>query len=454
MMNKKIIFTLLIYLAVLNSIKAYAQNDKMQWWQNAKFGLFLHWGLYSIGEWQGKAQKGNEHFMYAGQIPLNEYAKIAETFNPINFDANAWVKNARDAGMKYIVITAKHHDGFAMFNSPSNDYNIVKATPYHHDPMKDLAAACKKYGLKMCFYYSLGRDWASPDSYWAHPGSKAGNTWDFPDLLKKDNNRYIENKVKPQLKELLTQYGPIGIIWFDTPEGTTKLQSEGLRQFILNIQPDCIINSRIGNGFGDYEVLEQKIESNAILKPWESCITMSGKWGYSKFDKNWKSPELLVRNLVEIVCKGGNLLLNIGPDDLGSLPGQGISNLQEIGKWIKVNGEAIYGTSPFTTPNEYAVKTMAGKETMGQSANDNTSKNINADLYFNQKNNAVYLFARSWNKPTITSAVLGEIKGIKNIYFLETRKPVKWKLENGTLLIDTPKSTNETVPVLVFKITR
>ena len=359
-MNKKSLFFIcFISFLLLTSIKTHSQNtNKLKWWQDAKFGLFLHWGLYSIGEWNGKPQKGNEHFMFAERIPLKEYAKIGDSFNPINFNADAWVKSAKDAGMKYIVITAKHHDGFAMFNSPSDNYNIVKATPYHHDPMMDLATACKKYGLKLCFYYSLGRDWASPDATWAKEGSKAGNTWDFPNEQTKDYNKYIENKVKPQLKELLTQYGPIGLIWFDTPEGTTPAQSESLRKLILSIQPNCIINSRVGNGFGDYAVSEQKIVAGAELNPWESCITMSGKWGFSKFDKAWKMPELLVRHLVEIVCKGGNLLLNIGPDNLGEFPEQSTKNLRAIGKWMKTNSEAIYGTKPYTTVSEYAVSVI------------------------------------------------------------------------------------------------
>lgn len=425
----------------------------MQWWQDGKFGLFLHWGLYSIGEWNGKIQKGNEHFMYYEKIPLKDYVKIGRELDFKDYDADFWVKNAKEAGMKYVVITAKHHDGFAMYNSPSNDFNIVKKTAFAKDPMVDLAKACKKHGLKLCFYYSLGRDWESPDAYWKYPGAKAGNDWDFPDTLKKDNNRYIENKVKPQLKELLTQYGPVGIIWFDTPEGTTKVQSESLRNFILNLQPNCIINSRIGNNMGDYGVAEQKIEVGKVLKPWESCITMSGKWGYSKFDKSWKSPELLVRHLVEIVCKGGNLLLNVGPTNLGDLPEQSVSNLHEIGKWMKVNGEAIYGTVPFTTVSEYAVSTADVKETMGQSNNDNTSKKINSDLYFNKKGNNIYVFARSWDKPTLTSTVLGQIKDIKKIEYLNSSDKINWVIKDAQLSFNLPKMNKNIVPIAVFRIT-
>lgn len=455
MMKKKSLLILIVCFIVLSNTKTYSQNtDKLKWWQDAKFGLFLHWGLYSIGEWDGRPQKGNEHFMFVEKIPLKEYAKISETFNPVKFNADAWVKIAKEAGMKYIVITSKHHDGFAMFDSPSDDYNIVKTTPYHHDPMKDLATACKKYDIKLCFYYSLGRDWASPDATWAKEGSKAGNTWDFPNEQAKDNNKYIENKVKPQLKELLTQYGPVGIIWFDTPEGTTPEQSESLRKLILSIQPNCIINSRIGNGFGDYVVSEQKIVEGTELKPWESCITMSGKWGFNKFDKAWKIPELLVRHLVEIVCKGGNLLLNIGPNSLGEFPEQSNQNLREIGKWMKINSEAIYGTKPYATVSEYAVSVVDIKaDAMGKSSNDFTSKQINQDLYFNQKGNNIYVFARSWNQSTINSKVLGQLKNIDEIQLLGSKQKVKWFFENDNLVINSTNLPKSEIPVYVFKIT-
>ena len=454
-MKKKSALILLILCTISNGVKIHSQNnDKLKWWQEAKFGLFLHWGLYSIGEWNGKPQKANEHFMFAERIPLKEYAKISETFNPVNFNADAWVKSAKDAGMKYIVITAKHHDGFAMFNSPSNPYNILQATPYHHDPMKDLAASCKKYNIKLCFYYSLGRDWESPDAMWAKEGSKAGNTWDFPNEAVKDHNRYIEHKVKPQLKELLTQYGTVGLIWFDTPEGTTVAQSKSLRKFILSIQPNCIINSRIGNNQGDYSINEQTIQANIEAKPWESCITMSGKWGFSKFDKAWKSPELLARHLIEVVCKGGNLLLNIGPNALGEFPEQSTKNLEAIGKWMKTNSEAIYGTKPYSTVSEYAINiTDVKNDAMGgKSDNDNTSKKINSDLYFNQKGNAIYVFARSWNQNTIKSKVLGQLKNIKQIELLGNKKKIKWTSENGDLIIITPSFPKTEIPIYVYKI--
>jgi alpha-L-fucosidase len=249
-----------------------AKAKRMKWWTDAKFGMFLHWGLYSEagGDWKGKPYKGNEHFMLYEKIPWKEYGStLASRFNPINFNADDWVRMAKNAGMKYIVITAKHHDGFAMYNSPSSDYNIVKQTPFAKDPLKDIAAACKKYGLKFCVYYSLGRDWQDPDVPTNWP-TKAGrsNIWDYPDEDAKVLSRYIERKLKPQLRELLTQYGEIGIVWFDTCELVTPEQSGELKKLVLSIQPNCIVNNRICGGFGDYTVMEQEIGNTIRTSPW------------------------------------------------------------------------------------------------------------------------------------------------------------------------------------------
>ncbi len=453
-MHKLLAF--LIAFAFLMPTNVQAQDTtgnatRLQWWQDGKFGLFLHWGLYSIGHWNGKKQNGNEHFMYFEKIPVATYGKLADSLTLQNYNPDDWAKRAKAAGMKYIVITAKHHDGFAMFNSPSNDFNIVKRSPYHKDPMTGLAAACKKYGLKLCFYYSLGRDWESPNTVWNKPGAKSGNTWDYPDESKKDYQRYIDEKVKPQLKELLTQYGPVGIIWFDTPEGTAPAQSADLRQWIHSLQPACIINSRIGNGNGDYLVSEQKIASGQEVKPWEACITMSGKWGYSRFDSAWKTPELLVRQLVEIVCKGGNLLLNVGPTNLGDMPSQSITNLKAIGTWMKQNSEAIYGTKPWTVLNENGITEKGLDDAMGKSDNDFTSKTIQLDLYFNQKGNNIYLFARSWTSDIINLKSLAGIN-IKSITLLGSKEKIKWEQGTNVLQITMPRHLPNGVPVYVFKI--
>jgi alpha-L-fucosidase len=344
-----------------------ASAKRLAWWSDARFGMFIHWGLYSQwgchypGTNGDLINGGSEHMMQHLQIPLAEYAKIADVFNPTNFSADEWVSIAKNAGMKYMVITAKHHDGFAMYDSPSSGkYNIVASTPWHRDPVKELAEACRKQGLRFGVYYSLGRDWADPDV-----PTKAGyrsNTWDYPDESKKVFDRYFRRKVIPQITELLTQYGPIAVLWFDTPEEISAAESQELLTLIHKLQPDCIVNSRIGHGLGDYGVQEQKIPGAGDVKPWETCMTLNGHWGYFLGDEKWKSPETVTRNLVDIVSKGGNYLLNVGPTGQGIIPQGAVSDLQQIGDWMKVNGESIYGTtaSPLKTQPAWGRITKKG----------------------------------------------------------------------------------------------
>lgn len=451
---------LLVVLLALVGLNLQAQPAP--WFTDGKFGLFLHWGLYSqtAGDWDGHPTKGGEHFMLYERIPVKTYAKIADQFNPTGFDADRWAQMAHDAGMKYLVITAKHHDGFAMYNSAVSDYNIVKRTPWAKDPMKELAVACKKYGLKLCFYYSLGRDWENPDVPTNWP-TKAGrsNTWDYPDEDAKDLNKYVENKVKPQLHELLTQYGPIGIIWFDTPELITKKQSQEIKDLIHSIQPDCIINSRIGNGLGDYAVVEQSLVSTA-RKNWEACITMSENWGYNRHDTKWKSPELLVRNLIEVVSKGGNLLLNVGPKGDGTWPVESQENLRIIGHWMKTNGEAIYGTTVWNRAKQ-AIHTVQSdnkatekdKADMKDAVNDATSKEIVSDYRFTQRGKNVYLFVRSPSTATIDIPELAKSSlEIKSLALLGSSSKVKWTQGRDALQLSLPTVKDPEIPIYVYKI--
>jgi len=332
-------------------------DSRLAWWSDARFGMFIHWGLYS--QWgchypaaDGSLRDGlGEHMMMRLKIPRLEYAKIADVFNPQQFNADTWVSIAAHAGMKYIVITSKHHDGFAMFDSPSSNYNIVKRTLWKRDPVKELADACRKQGLKFGVYYSLGRDWddANCPTDLKPDGWRRSNTWDFPDEKKKNFTLYFEGKVKPQVRELIEQYHP-DILWFDTPEKINSKQSKELFTLIRTQAPHCIVNQRVGNRYGDYRVAEQEIPASGWSDPWESCITLNKHWGYYLGDESFKSPKIIVRNLIDIVSKGGNLLLNVGPTGAGIIPFQSVSRLEIVGKWLELNGDSIYHTKQSTLP--------------------------------------------------------------------------------------------------------
>jgi len=315
--------------------------DTLAWWREARFGLFIHWGLYAIpaGVWRGKRVPYiGEWMMFREKIPVATYEKFAAQFNPRRFDAKAWVQLAKDAGQRYLVITSKHHDGFAMYDSAANSYNVVQRTPFARDPMKDLARECQKQGIKFCFYYSQDLDWHHPDGAW--------NTWDY-DEKQKQPERYLQEKVFPQLRELLTNYGPIGMIWFDTPLTLSKAQSARIRRFVKKLQPDCLVSGRIGHGLGDYSLPRDNFLPPARLEgDWETCATLNHTWGFKKHDHAWKKPETLITTLVDLVSKGVNYLLNIGPDADGVVPAPSAKALRAVGAWLKVNGEAVYGTAP------------------------------------------------------------------------------------------------------------
>ena len=319
-----------------------ARDDRrLDWWRDAKFGLFIHWGLYAVpaGRWKDTMVPGiGEWIMQRERIPVREYEQLARTFNPVEFDAAEWVAMAKNAGQKYLVITSKHHDGFCMYGSKVTGYNIVDATPFRRDPIKELASECEKQGIKLGFYYSQTQDWHHPNG--------DGNDWDY-DEDKKDFEAYIDEYVKPQVTELLTQYGPIGLIWFDTPRRITSEQSKSLLDLCREIQPDCLVSGRLGNTLGDYASTgDNKIPSELETVDWETPATINDTWGFKSDDHNWKTTEDLVYKLVDIVSKGGNYLLNVGPTSQGLIPQPSVDRLLEVGDWLKVNGDSIFHTRP------------------------------------------------------------------------------------------------------------
>ena len=321
------------------------RDARMKWWREARFGMFIHWGVYSVpaGTYHGKQIGGiGEWIMNRAKIPVAEYRTYAKRFNPVKYNADQWVSIAKAAGMKYIIITSKHHDGFAMFDSKASDWNIMSATPFGRDPLKELSAACQKQGIKLGFYYSQAQDWNNPG------GAAAGGHWDKAQDGSMDE--YIRNVAVPQVREILTNYGPIAVLWWDTPTDMNKERAEMLLP-LLKLQPGIIYNNRLGGGYrGDTETPEQHIPATGYPgRDWETCMTMNGTWGFKSYDHNWKSTETLIRNLIDIASKGGNYLLNVGPTSEGLIPAPSIERLRDVGNWMEVNGEAIYATtaSPF-----------------------------------------------------------------------------------------------------------
>ncbi len=316
----------------------------MGWWREAKFGMFIHWGVYSVpaGYYNGKPVGGiGEWIMNRGKIPMADYQAFAKQFNPVKFNADDWVKVAKDAGMKYMVITSKHHDGFAMFPSKASKWNIMDATPFGRDPLKELAEACRKQGIKLGFYYSQAQDWNNG-------GAAAGGKWDK--AQQHDMDDYIDKIAVPQVREILTNYGDDvpAVLWWDTAIDMTPARAKKLYDVVEQLKPNIIMNNRLGGGYkGDTETPEQHIPAQGYPgEDWETCMTMNGTWGFKKDDNNWKSPEMLIHNLCDIASKGGNYLLNVGPTSEGLFPQGSIDRLAEVGKWMHVNGDAIYATGP------------------------------------------------------------------------------------------------------------
>jgi alpha-L-fucosidase len=403
-----------------------AREKRLEWFRDAKYGLFIHWGLYAIpaGEWQGKRSLGlGEWIMNRSKIPVREYEKLASQFNPVKFDPDAWVELAQDAGMKYIVITSKHHDGFAMFKSTVSPYNVVDATPFKRDVLKELADACAKRGMRLGFYYSQSQDWHEKDG--------AGNSWDFgPDQTPdgkdlKNYDSYLRGKAEPQVKELLTAYGPVALIWFDTPRMMTPERGQRFADLVRTLQPNTLIDGRLGRE-GDYRSTgDNVIPPEASTEAWETPATINDTWGFRKDDTNWKSPGQITFKLVDIVSKGGNYLLNVGPTAEGVIPQPSQGILRAVGRWLKVNGEAVYGASASPFGDEFGEYTARGaKDVRGQK------------LFYPQTEWRVTtkpgkLYLTFFAEPRAPFEIPAMKNKIMRAYRLADHAPIDLKVENG-----------------------
>ncbi|HZM05701.1 MAG TPA: alpha-L-fucosidase [Candidatus Saccharimonadales bacterium] len=334
-------------MALVLAARTAAGGPDTQWFRDAKFGIFMHWGLYSqLGnEWNGKSYYGSgEWLMNRAKIPADQYARIAEAFNPTNFHAEEWARLVKDSGARYLVITAKHHEGFAMFGSKASPFNIVDATPYHHDPMKDLASACRRDGLRFGFYYSQFLDWHEPNG--------GGNTWDFRKQAKNYQTYYADKSI-PQIKELLSNYGPLDIIWFDMPGGLNRDETLAFMEDVRRLQPGCLISSRVGHDLGDFRDFgDSELPPHTTDGPWEALFTHNDSWGYARNDLDFKTPREIVRLLASIAARGGNLILNVGPDGTGRIPELSQRYLRDVGQWLRLYGDSIYGTTQSPMPDQ------------------------------------------------------------------------------------------------------
>lgn len=396
-------------------------QERIAWLKEAKFGMFIHWGLYSLlaGEYKGEQVKGiAEWIMYRFHIPVSEYGKLKEQFSAEKFCAKDWASMAKNAGMKYMVFTAKHHDGFCMYDSKISDYNIMH-TPFGRDAVLELSEECQRQGIRFGCYYSQVQDWFEPDA--------VGNDWDF-DAQKKDFQRYLDNKVKPQLKELIEKYH-ISLIWFDTPFDITKEQSMQLERFVHDLDPACVISSRIGNDIGDYIGFgDNEFPAKNYPNFWESIGTMNESWGYKKADHFWKSSGDIIKILIDIVSKNGMYLLNVGPMPDGSFPKESVEILKDLNKFISVYHEAIYGAgeNPFDREFDWGAITQKGEK-------------LYLFLYENRKSLQLY---------GIQSEVIS-VKGLRS----KEELPFVYKKEKGIgyLCIDTSSLSAEPVDVVCLE---
>jgi alpha-L-fucosidase len=464
-----------------------SKSQALESFNEAKFGMFIHWGAYSrlAGNWKGEKIKGlGEWIFHNAQISRGEYKQECSKFNPIEFDAEKWVRLAKDAGMKYIVAMPKHHDGFAMFDSKVTDYDIVDATSFGRDPMEELYKACQKFGLKFSVYYSQATDWMdggdtgvadylknisdtnniSPAPVMEYMDSDSlwpANTWDPSPESFKD---YLDKKSKPQMVELLNKFPEMQEIWYDVPQRMTLEQSFDFYRLAYEIQPLCLINSRVGNSLGDFfipgdnEIPEGSITSDVF---WETPGTLNDTWGFKSYDLHWKSTREVLFWVVEIASKGGNYLLNVGPDGNGIIPNECFKILKEIGDWMKINGDAIYGTQPWTIRREGPpIPDIRGRDEDGNIKTGAEEKIYfdfiftSEDFWFTAKDNSIYAISLAPIDKSVISvkSLFTCSQQIKSIRILGNADPLNWEVTGDKVDIHLPPNIKNDVHGFALKV--
>lgn len=402
-----------------------SQQTKLFEWGN--YALFIHWGLFSqLGnQWKGKTYYGiGEWLMHkemAG-IPVEEYKKVANDFNPKDFDANAIAQLAKDAGMKYIVVTSKHHDGFAMYDSKVCDFNVVKQTPFARDPMKELSEACRKHGLGFGFYYSHNQDWTYPGGNGGPNVDAQGNPKTFDD--------YFNEKCLPQVEEITKNYGEIELVWFDTPGGMPEKYAKKLVEVVHHNQPHALVSGRVGYNMGDYQTLgDMEVPLENVEGLWESIDVTNDAWGYAWYDQNWKTPKQVLSYLISTIARGGTYMMNVGPDPSGCIPESAQMSLRSAGRWIAAHPDVIYGAGP--SPWKHALP-WGDATTNGN------------DLYL-----AVYTWPRNGKL-----YVPGMLTDMAEVKLMSGKQPQKLKFgkEGNWLVIDVPAAVPNPL-VSVLKLT-
>jgi alpha-L-fucosidase len=452
-MKKLFLFVMLCVTTVLNiqAKPAEKSTNKMDWWQEAKFGLFVHWGPYCLygGVYHDykQARGGAEWIMNRCKIPVGEYRAMASTFNPVKFNAEQLVLMAKNAGMKYVVLTSKHHDGFAMFKSNASNFNIVDYTPFKRDVVDEVANACRKHGMKFGLYYSHAQDWnnaggatsrkemregwPNPDSTYINNFTKAHRgAWDYRQLERSFAD-YIHQVSIPQIKELLGRYKDLAILWFDTPTNMNDELAQEIHD-LMQQYPQIITNDRLKrpNFPGDYKTPEGKVPKPEDVKGvyWETCMNIGSSWGFKSWDKNWKSTDDIIRTLLMCAARGGNLLLNVGPDPMGLVPQPAQECLQGVGQWLQKYGEVVYGTQRSEL-----------YPTWGEC--------VRKDL---KKNSVLYLCVYDW--PADGKLHLDGNYKVKQASLLQNGAKVKYRKGKNQLILDLPAQPLEKVTIVKVEL--